>query len=618
MESNSFSTSLRTSVSKSVGSFPFASCPVEVIQEILSLCDGGDIAKLFCCGDSRLNLKLQGPRTVLRFTVALDPQFQRKWPSVISYFHGLRKIEVKGTFPTHFEDIFGLPRTLESIEFSFWEAETCFALCPLPTAHATRKPPLPMDAAFVDMSLSFPSLKHLKLDGSGSVSDFFISTLPRALQTLHLSSYTVNNQALITEKCISMFPPDLTSLKMTAPFFCKPDHFARLPRSLTYLELLASSFTPGCVEALPSDLKALILPDNTTVTALDIQSLPASLEVLDICHNEDIDLNEFEHLPRSLKDLSIWRLIRRITGPFSVAPFVAQLPPGLTRLKIQHARHWSDAAMGALPRGLLHLTLHRVRDGLTTAFVSLLPRPLLSLSLFCEESYIEGEHLASLPPGLTRLELSCTNGKISDHHLALLPRSLVLLDMSHAVALTDACISLLPRGLTRLYFRHNNRLTGRCAPDLPRGLRYLSLSSCTSFSSASFKDLPNTLTQLVIPKARNIYGSDLKHLPNSIRNLDITSAPSFDTRYLPDLPTRILHGQFPTAELTRRYHALPMSQRRPAIERRLAARSPPQPSEMPKSWTSSLTAPLDAIWTYLWPFRRAQAPASPTLKRASN
>lgn len=582
--------------------FPLDACPVELLCEIFNLCDGGDIAKVFCCGSKRLNLKLQGPRTVLSFVVALEAQHRRKWPSIISYFHGLRKIAVKGTFPTHFEDIFGLPKSLESIDFSFWEAESCFTLPPSKSVSNAARPPFPMEAAFIDMSLSFPSLRHLKLDGSGSVSDYFISKLPRGLETLHISSYTIISQALITLDCLNFLPPDLTSLKMVAPFFQQPEHFAKLPRSLLHLELLGSHLHGLSIFQLPPNLQSLILPDNALISRMDIPSLPRTLQVLDLSHNMAIDKECFGDLPCGLKDFLMWRLMeQQYNGPIiSMSPQVAQLPPTLTRLKIQHARYWGDACMAALPQGLLHLTLHRVKNGLSNAFAALLPRTLLSLALFCEESDVQGSCFADLPPGLRHLELSCA-GKVLDEHVALLPRSLVTLDLAHAETLTDACTPQLPPQLKKLYLRHNNRFTSRCAPALPRGLTFLSLSSCTSFSSSNFKELPSSLTHLGLNKVRNIYGSDLGSLPDGIRYLDITSAPSFDARYLPDLPKRIINGSLPTLDLMRRYNELPAAARRPSKMSRLSAANQLTVAQAVPWWRSTLSAPVATFLEYLSP-----------------
>lgn len=458
-----------------------------------------------------------------------------------------------------------------------------------------------MEATFIDMNLSFPSLRHIKLDGSGSVSDFFIATLPRGLETLHISGYTINSHAVITVGCLDVLPPDLTSLKMVAPFFNRPEHFAKLPRSLLHLDLINSQLSGPSVSQLPPSLISLILPDNVSMTKDDLPALPQTLHVLDLSINMNIDKECFALLPRGLKDYQHWRLARTdFQRLISVSPQVSQLPPTMTRLKIQHARYWGDAAMEALPRCLLHLTLHRVKDGLSNKFTSLLPRSLLSLALFCEESDVQGSCFADLPPGLTRLELSCT-GKIADEHVALLPRSLATLDLAHAETLTDVCIPHLPPGLKKLYLRHNNRLTSQCAPDLPRGLTFLSLSSCTSFSSSNFKELPNSLTHLGLHKVRNIYASDLRSLPDGIRYLDISSAPSFDAHYLPDLPKRIINGALPTSELMKRYNELPAASRRHPKIPRLTAANPLTVAEVTPWWRATLSAPVVAILEYLTP-----------------
>lgn len=582
--------------------FPLCRVPTDVLREIVKYWDGVDLSMLYCCGNKALAKMLQSPRVVLKFDLSLSSKHTRKWPTIISYYKNLRELRVKGTFPTHFEDIFGFPKSLEVVEFEFWEAESCFAVPDLFWRGSSPANVKPMDPVFADMATLLPRLQHLTLEGSNSVSDYFISTLPRTLQTLHLKGPQFSYGPLITEKCLDLLPPSLTSLRLLAPFISEKTHVLRLPRTLTSLELSGSRIAGEATEGLPPHLISLILPDNETMKAADLAKLPKNLKLLHLTRNEDTTLVKAENLPPNLEELVIWRFVSRYlpTTGVDVSLFVEKLPRTLTSLKIQNASRWNAECMVVLPSNLKHLTLHRVKDGMLSkdSFTKFLPKTLLSLALFCEGSLISGECFRGLPRGLLMLELS-TSGSIEDHHVANLPKNLTKLDLSHDLELTNECVSDLPRSLKKLYLRHNTRINGSSARDLPESLEILVLSSCRSFESEHFKELPRSLTSLAIRKAKDIYGSHLADLPRGLRYLDIYSASVFAPQYLHDLPVHIRHISLPTIELCNGYTDLCEGRRSNKISQD-SSQTPPERPSWSSYLSSMLLSPINSTFKLIW------------------
>jgi len=518
--------------------FPLQFCSPDILREIFIYCNAEQLSLLYECGSILLNRKMGSPRTVEKFVLTASRDGVRKWPSLISYLRYLRVLEVVAPFPTHFTEIFGLPKTLESIKFDFWEAESCFALSAPSRSHSPS--PKHSPSRFVDMKLLFPSLKHLHLEGSESVSDQFIASLPACLETLRLTSYRLGNVNMVTEACLDVLPPQLKTLSMVAPFLDRPSNFAKLPRSLTHLELKSCFLDVSCIPHLPSELYVLIIPENTALRDLDISLLPSSLQVLDVLQNEHISSLCFASLPRHLKSLSMWRLEPRFAPVAdAVIPLlISGLPSTLTSLRINNASSWSDLCTLSLPQGLLHLVLHRVKK-VSNSFASYLPRSLLTLVLFCgPSSAVNSKCFAQLPRELQKLELSSTSA-FQDEDLAHLPPLLIDLDLAHGVDLTNACISLLPRSITRLYLRHNAKITSACCAQLPPKLATFSLSTSKSFSGDNFRSLPRTLTHLALPSATDIGGHTLGDLPRGLKYLDLFSAPTPDDAQLQTLPQNI-------------------------------------------------------------------------------
>lgn len=576
--------------------------PVEVLREVFINLGAKDLSRLWCTGNYLLHWKMKTNRCVDVFDLEFEESGRWKWPSLISYFKGLRDIRIKAPFPTNITDIFGLSRDLESISFEFYEAESCFDL-----PHIRNGPRRVIERSLaipdsVDMKLLVPNLTYLNLAGSDAVSDYFISTLPTSLRTLRLHSCNRSHTAIITVASLDVLPPNLTDLRLPAPFIKTGEHLSKIPRSVTRLELLSDGldYTAGDkdpkLDKLPPGLLELHLPNNRNIRNSQIAYLPRSLRVFTVPHNELLTSECLPSLPRTLE---VFVMYRCATSPVGAPETPLKvLPPALTNLTMTMACPWSDTCIEVLPRGLTSLYLSQTI--VSDAFAGALPRTLTSLVLLSNGATVTGKCFKDFPRTLTKLDLS-SRQEFRNEEMADLPRALIDLQLGYAYSLSNECIPLLPRGLTRLYFSHNRNINGDCCADLPKGLTFFSCPTSPSFSGKHFASLPRSLQYLSLHSALDVTGDTIAALPRGLRYLDLFSSRRIDETALPDLPPNIRMLTLNSIDLTRKYmdrRKLRMTIEKPVHATAINVAAPVLPPPPEASWWSYA---MDSLWNMMMP-----------------
>lgn len=173
------------------------------------------------------------------------------------------------------------------------------------------------------------------------------------------------------------------------------------------------------------------------------------------------------------------------------------LPPGLTRLELDHADELGDSFLfyHQLPT-LQHLDL---QDSLHFSDVSI---PLLSSHLTC-------------------LNLE-TSSMISGKSFQFLPRCLSYINLDSSKSIFDSDIQHLPRTLKCAYFGVAKELTDKCLQDLPH-LEFLSLRGNAKISSSFYASFPCSLRSSQSPGSVELHGWSIRYgeicTPSNLRNL---------------------------------------------------------------------------------------------------
>lgn len=369
------------------------------------------------------------------------------------------------------------------------------------------------------------------LTQNGTHSSVDLSTCLPALQTLHISAYTL--EKLGTMRTL---PNTLTNLVLEGR--ANPEDLAFLPRSLQALSLVVSGydndrFVRACCEhALPPALQTLKLFAVISATEEMIEALPRTIESLCMDGESTLPPSHVNHLPPTLTHYSLFSN-SRLTDES-----LAKFPRTLTSLNLQFSSNVTSQGLRNLPIGLKSLTIRKCQNQPSLTSSASLANPSSSSSSSSISTITADTCISTLPRTLTAFEM--LNGvSLNDETLTkqLLPSHLVHLRLSQDIpdSIESTSIAYLPRRMLTLVMG-GSLLNDSASLLLPPRLTTLNLSLTSNITDTFFNSLPCTLLRLCLPSARNITDAAIAKLPRGLSFLQLLAAVQLTSNSIPHLP----------------------------------------------------------------------------------
>lgn len=450
---------------------PLLSQPSEVVASITAYLAYDDVLRLYCTNNRKLVAvltKSSGVRT-LTYQYKSEQSTTKQWPSLQSKLITLKEFAVTSTAPATDvrsamtlptpQQIMDLPKSLTSLKFVFWYAESCFC-----------------NMGLNELPTCLPNLLYLELGGNEAIGDIHVPHLPASLLSLNL-----HNNRLLTDAGVALLPPGLTSLSLPKNAHVTLASLSKL-KQLTVLRLHGQNIASGDVAkaSLPITLEYFELMNNQSLRGDDLCHLPPTLSTLSLRMNNKFQGTDFGLLPSALISLT-W-------GASVIDANLTKLPKELTFLTLVSCDKLSDESIGLLPRTLTHLDLWRLH--VTDKAVALLPRGLRYL--FLASSKLTDECALTLPPQLLHLKLNFSS--FTDKFLMNLRQPFLRqLELNQSRTITDQGMKHLPATLHVLHMVSADLVSYDCFAVLPPTLRVLNVLRAGGFAGIAAEDVPKSL-----------------------------------------------------------------------------------------------------------------------------
>jgi hypothetical protein len=299
---------------------------------------------------------------------------------------------------------------------------------------STEEPlPLSLDAAA--FAILPPTLTALRIKAARSLGDApakeidgsALKQLPPYLTSLILSKYTY---VVVKGDHLPDLPAKLRTLRLSMVNM-NDDDVAKIPSSVTDLKLVAvhgTSFTPACVDLLPSQLVRLHLHFEGEMSSAQYRALPSTIK-----HLELYTIDRGFHaklLPPNLEYLALSFIEDDISNSV-----VKKMPRSVKTFKVAGDAYWCGELLWPDHLETLEIAAVADEEGLVEDF----PRSIKSLNFYTE--YLND--LNRLPRNMTSLRSSCN--PIHDDQINDFPPYLTVLKLN--LSLSDYMWAKLPRTL---------------------------------------------------------------------------------------------------------------------------------------------------------------------------
>lgn len=451
---------------------------------IVTFLESISIARLWFCGDTRLNHRLGAGGCVRNFEPVIDSLRPTQWPSLVRHFARLEEFSVRcadqeGTATDWIPRYDELSPSLRRMKLSFPHDALAFfkTLVDHPFPHLEELTGIDFFAALYratsESEVDFASLS---------------ASIPTSLQTLRFSF------------CYIPFPPCLW-----------PQHLTKITISISHIGPSPVVFPPGLEEL---DLCVGANDDDTNdPTSLFSATWPSGLLNLKVYMENDatLTLEDMKRLPRGLTSLDI-----QVRDPLEL----------------------SDKLLMALPPNLILLDLHLNEVISTKEMLALLPKSLTFCGNLPEQPSIE--LLKLFPPNLTYLLEVIT----SPEFYGALPKGMQHIISSVDPEFSVEASEIWPRlpdSLIRLSGLNSHYLTQHSLPTQLTTLKLesiiledaqverlseaskltkLVLEACSYSSKRLFAHLPRNLTTLRFRESSPVVidADDAQNLPQTLED----------------------------------------------------------------------------------------------------
>lgn len=313
---------------------------------------------------------------------------------------------------------------------------------------------------------------------------------------------------------------------------------------------------------LPAHLESLDMNVVTVKQTMEDVLRLKSLTSLTIHYQKmDVKLEHFSALPPGLTDLTLFRPSRGSILSLELNPVVAELPRGITALKLAVYLYITSSFLEHLPRQLTSLHFGLILEapiGEPEAMgphIGGLPRNLVSLTITHVGRAQDAAESHGLPK-LTRLQPEAVvwSSDMVDHLPKRMLRSLSIVG-AEGTKWSDELMKRLDGEKIEILTLNRSELLFSAFPHLPKGLKKLIAQGKTRYSSSSFKFLPRTLNYLYMPDLDQVYDQDLGDLPRGLRYLTLAHTLPHVTKesekVLPQSIVFVASGTLATAFNTR-------------------------------------------------------------------
>lgn len=526
----------------------------DVIGGIAAYLNPLEILHLFMCGNRQLVYAL-GPAGGLKtLNISVPPWMDTPWLSVISLFTKLHHFTIwlepnPHNYILESMDLPLVSRELRTLSLGFLNVFNLLQSPPTSLEMCIPRTEL-AKCRYFDLASQFPVLESLTLSGSSRFSANIFDVLPPHLRSLYIRgpAYEDVTASVINKLPTSLtkfvlfddddspssgslpnvdltFPPELSELDLHTKWMRKVlpylpaslatlalrwtylsiEEFLVLPVSLTSLSAASMRFGTPEAQALPRELKHLVL-SNTQRTG------PPPVEF-------------FTALPR---DLANYRVNLQGVPPSSFS----SIPPRTMAIEDPEATPRDPSDLRLFPP---HLTTFACKYALTDEHIAALPRTVTSLSaVFSPESFIQA---VSWPPKLSTLrdDRKSIGPAPSPMFSGPLPQSLTDLSINWGCAIANDNTTFLAKlpNLTKLNLLLSiadvakqdvimEKARSSHAPLVPSkgdiGSEFRTLLASLPPASAS---LPTSLRTLEAVRIPPVWQKDLRHL-TQLSTLEIT------------------------------------------------------------------------------------------------
>jgi hypothetical protein len=306
----------------------------EVFGPLSELVDAYDITSLFLSGCSLLNLKLS--RHVTSFRLLYCSRDRLFWPFIIRSFPALQHFHIGADDISKYgpyvpdADITSIPSGIKTIWLGISNALLLLA--------------------------EIRNLGKLKKAiGSGySVWLNDIGKIFPQLESIYWSDHYERHRAPNSKfiKSSVLFPPTLTTLGFSGFTSLTPMDIINLPQNILKMDCLLSINDGGPTKGLNFSFPPHLTELSVSIDSSIFPLLPSSLTILKVDNYFAIPsehLKFIQNLPNSILELSL-----QVT--FESSDYIAHLPLGLRKLRLEIGSLLPDIAMGDLPRKLESFT----------------------------------------------------------------------------------------------------------------------------------------------------------------------------------------------------------------------------------------------------------------------
>lgn len=478
----------------------------EVRTEISEYLTASDLAKLWICGNKRLQFALSEGGAARKFHLSPPQLLRLFWPSIACNFTKLASFQLSDLGCTKEMRIEGdrllqLPTTLNNLKLHFSGSYAC------------------LQGAMAMNPLAFPNLVSLELVERANQPEVRLgdckSKWPRSLISLWLTfGYS-------TIWDLNELPPCLENLRGWVSKIENPER--GLPSTMRVLEVEATldllpafvSFLPALnsLESvllrsrstwesqlrletieLPPSVKSAHLPIGTWSKSL-LESLPRNLERL---YSTSFGSGEPENERNLLDLMPYWPPMLKDATPLTPTPITKEIlqrmPKHIELLQAMLSPETLPYVPHLITNVTVHGEMHLLLEELKMLGLKKIPTPLKTLAFHAaivpeDEEVGDSDSknsdasadrvaalFAALPDTLTELNFNCP--EISPQALLALPVHLTTLSAisSRALCRNAKDWALLPRSLTSLQMgASSDQILSNCSQLLPPTLEYLSI-----------------------------------------------------------------------------------------------------------------------------------------------
>jgi hypothetical protein len=536
-------------------------CAPDALDRITSTLTAYELATLWFCGDSHLNLKLSTARGVTRFDFEYDPARKPLWPNLLAQLEGITDISIQ------FDKLFGIvvPNMLQisptvrnmvlnfPYALAFFQSALRIDPVRFQNLEVLEYLPRAYDNPRVKLvGLNLPNLKRLSLPlGGRSRQPFDMKHLPSSLTALSFDSRKPENFDVEHLKNLSFLDVTLSEKGDVNDFW----HL--LPDTLIHLSTRFSSGDTSVYSwnwsALPRQLRSLSVSCPDFDESVSVQ-LPPALEVLEISSSfEAHSISLLKSLPPQLKCLVM------IVFEASISPEIAKVLPRSLKGCLFSAVD-SDA-VHLLPAGITEIQVISSSEEKHHQQIMMIepnenPLNVWSTLVHLTVTVLHPHIAKLLPANLKTLEID--GGSLNHDLMSLLPKNLIIFGTSQGALrprigklLVDSVHwGLLPRHLTSLSIAVESlELSYESSSLLPRNLQTLELECLSIDSSEWFVNLPPTLTSFTLkaqelpPQTDETISVALPHL--GYLSIAVTSVSGCKVEQLiQNLPRRLVTFSF--------------------------------------------------------------------------